>query len=131
MNDQNNKGKKYLHVLGRKLLDLIRLNPTWKIDSWEKKWLNLVKRDNKKNMELKDWNWGYKSWPLIISKIIRTSYILIRNPNPSQIFFWILFGILNDENSNPPKKLVSFSIYMAIPKWIIPSFGTQGGLLGF
>ena len=37
MNDQNNKGEKYLYVLGRELLDLIRLNPTWKLILEKKK----------------------------------------------------------------------------------------------
>ena len=51
-------------------------------------------------MELKYWNWDYKRWPLIISRVIRIVSILIRNSNSSQIFFWILFGIMNGKNSN-------------------------------
>ena len=33
MDNQNNNEKEYLHVLGRELIDLIQLNPTWKIDA--------------------------------------------------------------------------------------------------
>jgi hypothetical protein len=36
MDNQNNKEKEYLHVLGRELLDLIRLNPTEKLILEEK-----------------------------------------------------------------------------------------------
>ena len=82
-------------------------------------------------MEFKDWNLNYKRWPLIISRVIRIASILIKNPNPSQKFSWILFGILNDENSNPPSEMRIFSIYIAALKWTYPYFGTPGSALGF
>ena len=73
-------------------------------------------------MELKDWNWDYKSWPLIISRVIRIACILIRNPNPSQIFFWILFRIINDEKFQPPLKMSIIFYLYGSPKMDNPEF---------
>ena len=90
----------------RKLLDLIRLDPTRKI-ILEKRFVKLNKI--LLNLKLKRLELRLQDWFLVISRLYyNNSLYSYSKPNPSQKFSWILFGIVSNQNSNLPLKWKHF-----------------------
>ena len=106
----------------------LRIPQVLKIDSWEKL-LNMIKKRLK--MELKDSNWDYKRWPLIISRVIRIACILIKTLIPHKYSFEFCLGFWTMKIPTPYVKMRIFSIYMAALKWTYPCFEPHGSTLGF
>ena len=99
----------------------LRIPSVLKIDSWEKL-LNMIKKTLK--MELKYWNWDYKRWPLIISRVIRIACILIRTLIPHKYSFEFCLGFWTMKIPTPGKNENIFYLYGS-PKMNLSTFWTS------
>ena len=67
-------------------------------------------------MKSKDWNQDYKMWPLIISRVIRITSLLIKTLIPHKNSFEFCLGFSTMKIPTLPGEMRIFSIYMAALK---------------